>query len=161
MPVHNKVFLHQNKKGKSQFHRAPLLTGGPVLAVEVQIPSALALHMTSKNQPLPTPVTGVALIDTGATRSCVDNSVISGLGVQPVNIMNVLTANGKVQQHTYPAKLVFPADKFEVEFADAIGVDLGGQTAHGQSIIALIGRDLLSEWLFVYNGPLGTFSIAM
>jgi heterodisulfide reductase subunit C len=47
------------------------------LPVEVSIPTALAQVLAAQNQVSPPPATGIALIDTGATRSCVDSKIIS------------------------------------------------------------------------------------
>lgn len=160
MPVHNRFFLSQDAQGKAQFHPSPLHQQGPVLSVEVHIPSALATLLGQQNQPPPPPVTGLALIDTGATNSCVDRKVIQSLGVSPIGIIETGTAGGKVKQHLFPAKLNFPGEGFTAEFNATVGVDLSGQVAAGQNIIALIGRDLLTRWLLIYNGPAGLFTIA-
>lgn len=49
---------------------------------------------------------------------------------------------------------------FELEFSSAIGVNIQAQQVNNQPIIALLGRDILSRCLFVYNGTLGIFTIS-
>ncbi len=134
---------------------------GPVFPVEIAIPSALSRFLASQSQSIPSPVAGFALIDTGATRSCVYIHVISSLGVNPISITSLGTAGGRSQHHLYPAKFNFPAIKFEVEFGSVAGIDLSGQGVGNMQIIALIGRDVLSRCLLVYNGPKGSFSLAL
>lgn len=160
MPIHNKYFFRKKPDGSLEFHPGPLHKSGPVLPIEIHIPTALAAHYDKQNQTPPSPGTGLALIDTGATNSAVDKKIISSLSVKPVGVIDVGTASGIVQQETYPAKLSFPVEKIEVEFSRMAGVDLGGQTVDDQPIIALIGRDLLTRWVLIYNGPGGWFTIA-
>lgn len=134
---------------------------GPVLPVEVAVPSALSKLLAQQGQNIPSPISGFVLIDTGATRSCVHIDVVSKLGVNPIGIIELATASGKSQHHLYPAKFNFPAIKFQVEFSSLIGVDLRAQSIGGQKIIALMGRDLLAQCLLVYNGTKGSFTIAL
>ncbi|OGL39946.1 MAG: hypothetical protein A2043_01890 [Candidatus Schekmanbacteria bacterium GWA2_38_9] len=128
---------------------------------EIHIPSNLAIFLSKRRNTIPRPISGLALIDTGATSSCVDKGGISNLGVQPVGIVNTSTAGGKVKQNVYPAKLYFPVEKIWVEFSRATGVDIGDQTVDGKRIIALIGRDPLSRWVLIYNGPGGLFTLGI
>ncbi len=134
---------------------------GPVLQVEIAIPSVLSGFLSAQNQQIPAPKTGLALIDTGATRSCVDSQVISALGVNPIGITVLGTAKGRSRHHLYPAKFTFPAIRFEVEFGSVVGVDLSGQGAGNMQIIALVGRDVLSRCIFIYHGTKGSFTLAL
>jgi len=138
-----------------------LLRNGPVLPVEIAVPSALSRFLSARNQQIPGPVAGFALIDTGATRSCVDNQVISSLNVNPIGITTLGTARGRSQHHLYPAKFSFPAMRFEIEFGSVVGVDLSGQGVGKMQIIALIGRDVLSRCILIYHGIKGSFSLAL
>jgi hypothetical protein len=156
MPIYDGEFRTQ----KGEPGPAGLLQIGPVLPVEIAVPSALSKFLSAQNQPIPAPRTGLALIDTGATRSCVDSQVISSLGVNPIGITSLGTARGRSQHHLYPAKFNFPAIRFEMEFDSVVGVDLSGQGAGKIQIIALIGRDVLSRCILIYYGTKGSFSLA-
>jgi hypothetical protein len=70
MPVFN--FFHW-----SQQHGRTLTETGPLVAVEVGIPDALKQHLSGKGLPVPAPVAGFALVDTGASSTAVDNSVFT------------------------------------------------------------------------------------
>ena len=66
MPVFNSQFFENNPSGGHKLSPTTLANLGPVLAVSVSIPQALADLYTRQQIPLPSPITGVALIDTGA-----------------------------------------------------------------------------------------------
>ncbi|HHT9141405.1 MAG: aspartyl protease family protein [Planctomycetes bacterium] len=131
-----------------------------MLEVEIAVPSALVQYLTTQNLSIPPSVSGFALIDTGATRSCIDEQAVSTLGVNPIGTTTTMTAAGPVQQSLYPARLRFPVHGFEVEFNSAIGVNLKGQGVGDKPLIALIGRDILAKTVFIYNGFGGFFTFA-
>jgi len=161
MPVFNSQFFENNPSGGHKPSPTTLANLGPVLAVSVSIPQALADLYTRQQIPLPSPITGVALIDTGATRSCVHSPIMSNLGVNPIGVVTSGTAAGPVPHNLFPAHFTFPAARIDIDFAAVVGVDLAGQIINGQQLISLIGRDVLSMGIFVYNGPMGAFSFAM
>lgn len=134
---------------------------GPILGVEVSIPKELADLLTAEKKAIPSLKAGYALIDTGATRSGVDHSIITELGVQPVGVAKTLTAGGEVEQNLFPAHFRFPGENIDIDFSSVLGVNLKGQNVNGQPIIALLGRDILSRFVLIYNGPGGFFSIAL
>jgi len=160
MPIHNHFFRRPNQGQEP----APegLLGAGPLLQVQVEVPQALAAYLSGQGQPIPAPQSGWALIDTGATRTCVDKDVLTKLGVKPTGTIKTGTAAGQVEQLLFPAKLSFPAaGNFQVEFGSVIAVDLRGQAVAGANVVVLVGRDVLSHCLLVYNGPAGIFTLAM
>ncbi len=161
MPVFNSQFFENDPSGGHRLGPAILAHLGPVLAVSVSIPQALADLYTRQRIPLPTPVTGMALLDTGATKSCVHGPVMGQLGVNPIGVVIGLTAAGQARQNLFPAHFTFPSARIDIDFTSVTGVDLTGQIINGQQLIALIGRDVLSMGIFVYNGPLGAFSFAI
>jgi Aspartyl protease len=103
----------------------------------------------------------VALIDTGASITSIDQSVFASLGVNPVGTAQVGTAGGQQQQSTFPAKFSFPGTGLPtIESPAALGCNLSGQVVGGNRVIALIGRDLLANCVLVYNGAVGMFSLS-
>jgi hypothetical protein len=107
----------------------------------------------------------MAIVDTGASISAVDATVIARLGVQPVGTANVGTAGGIQTQSTYPARLSFPGTNLpSMEFNSLLGANLGGQVITGPmpgNLIVLLGRDVLEHFVFIYNGPNGMFTLAL
>ena len=102
MPVHN-VFPHGLPVGAPQDLLAAM---GLLLAVEINVPQSLANVLTSHGATLPQPVTGGALIDTGATSCCVEESLVQGLGLQPIGQVNVCGQSGLKLQNVYLASRV-------------------------------------------------------
>jgi hypothetical protein len=134
---------------------------GPLLQIEVAVPEALASYLGSQNLPIPSPQVGWALIDTGASKTCVDDRILVALGVKPTGTIETGTAGGKTTRLKYPARLSWPSGKLVMDFGSVIGVDLRGQKVADKDIIALLGRDVLSHCLLVYNGPGAVFSVAV
>jgi hypothetical protein len=138
-----------------------LAVTGPVLEVQIEIPSALAQSLQAANSPIPSPVTGIALIDTGASITSIDASVATRLGLNPNGVATVGTAGGARQQPTYQARLSFPGTPLPgFEHPRVLGCDLTGQMVNQQPIIALIGRDYLLHCVFVYSGGAGSWSLS-
>src|SRR5438093_11544135 len=100
MPVHN-VFPLGLPHGTPQDLLAAM---GLLLPVEINVPQVLATILTSQGTTLPQPVTGDALIDTGATSCCVEESLVQGLGLQPVGQVNVCGQSGLKIQNVYLAR---------------------------------------------------------
>ncbi|MGH2493204.1 MAG: hypothetical protein ACRDIV_00700 [Ktedonobacteraceae bacterium] len=160
MPVYNSQFFEDDPGGDHRISPTVLANFGPILTVSVSIPQALADLYARQQIPLPSPITGIALIDTGATRSCVHGPIMTALGVNPIGVVNSGTVAGQALHNLFPAHFMFPAARIDIDFAAVVGVDLAGQIINNQQLIALIGRDVLSSGIFVYNGPMGTFSLA-
>ena len=156
MPVCSRFYLLQQPTGQT-FHPGPLMADGPWLDVEVHVPKAFEDLLVQQGKPVPKPISGRALIDTGASISAVDDSIITSLGVQPVGVTQVNTPSGSAQQNQYPVRFTFPGSGLpDLSVHQAIGSVL-----KGQGIIALIGRDAMSSLILVYNGPGGHITLAI
>jgi hypothetical protein len=142
---------------------SPILAAtGAFTHADVAPPAAVASSIIASGQAPPASRTGVALIDTGATLTCVHEPDLIALGLNPVSTVTSGTAAGPVQQSIYVARLTFPQFGWSGDLAVA-GVDLTGQqvkTSPPQSIVALLGRNILSSWTLVWNGPGGFWSVA-
>lgn len=161
MPVYNHFSLQVTPQG-NQINPNVLITTGPIIPVEISIPTALAESFTKSNTPIPQPKSGWVLIDTGATTSCVDDDVITQLGVNPIGRSKIQNSGGEQEVNIFPAHMRFPnIQNFELEFASAIGVNIQAQKVNDQPIIALLGRDILSKCVLVYNGTLGMFTLCL
>jgi hypothetical protein len=115
---------------------------GPVIQVLVEVPPALAAALQSANLPVPTPVHGLALIDTGATKSAVAETIAQSLGIQPSGVVNVGTAAGMRQQSVYSARFSFPGSSLPpIEFAQLT------------SLLSLEGQSWVSGRLPQLPGP--------
>lgn len=165
MPIYNQGF-HQVPQAGAVLplpHPQALQGTGPVIQVQVEVPTALATQLQHTGQTVPQPVLGYALIDTGASLSAVDATVIQQLGVQPVGVAHVGTAGGPQQQATCPARFSFPGSSLPaIDFNQLLGANLSGQLAlgAGNPLVALLGRDLLQHFVLIYNGPAAMFTLA-
>jgi len=96
------------------------------------------------------------LVDTGASMTCIDETVLLNLGIPRVGTAEVHTPSGTVEQGIYMCGLAFPGSGIP-----SIGqIAVVGSTLAGQNIIGLLGRNLLARGLLVYNGGAGHWSIA-
>jgi hypothetical protein len=161
MPVFSSQNFEKAPNGGIKLSPARLAQHGPIIDVAISIPQALAELYNKQNKALPSPVSGIGLIDTGATRSCVHDAIMKQLGVNPIGVANSGTAAGPVQHNLYPAHFTFPAANINIDFSSVVGVNLIGQNVDGKPIIALIGREVLSLGIFIYNGHTGAYSIAI
>jgi len=157
MPIFNRHFFDQEK---GIYSPAFLANVGPILDVEVNVPQALMDLSTTQNIPVPSPITGWALIDTGASRTCVDQAVLSSLMIKPISTVTMFSANGQAIHEICPTKLYFPSLKLSIDFGSVISVNLEGQDILDKPLIVLVGRDILSNTLFFYNGSSGLFVFA-
>jgi hypothetical protein len=159
MPIHNNFV----RDAQGNFHPAGLSSAGALFNIEIQLHPALAQALAQQNQPIPAGLPGMAMIDTGASGTCVHEPILQQLGINPVGVVQGLTAAGPVQQSLYPARLVFPATGWTFDVPNVVGVNLAGQVAQivpPQPIIALLGRDLLTAWTLTWNGPGGFWTVA-
>lgn len=158
MPIHNRHYVDSTSH---QHIPSALVAVGAILEVQIQIPKALSALLEAQNQVVPQPVTGFALIDTGATRTCADESSLSGLGINPIGMVSMGTAGGPTQCPLFPARLWFPSLNLGADFDSIVGVNLQGQAIQGQQLKVLIGRDILSRGLLIYSGNGGFFTLAL
>jgi hypothetical protein len=142
-----------------------LAATGPIIQVQIQAPQVLAQALQKAAAPLPPRVQGFALVDTGASISSADTSVLTQLGISQNGVALVGTAGGQQQQFTYAARLSFPGTAIPgFDRPKMLGCDLVGHMVFGipnARIIALIGRDILRLFAFVYNGSAGAWSLSI
>lgn len=162
MPTLNSFSFQQLPNQPIQPSPQGLAASGPLIQIQIEVPTALAESLRLGGLPIPNPVDGLALIDTGATLTSIHAPILVGLGIQPIGIANVGTAGGPQQQSTYPARFSFPGTALPgFEMARVMGCDLTGQVAPNQRpVVGLIGRDVLMNAILVYNGSAGMFSLS-
>jgi len=126
---------------------------GPTLAVDIGFDSNYA--------PGPVvPVPGIkgisALVDTGASESCIDNLLAAQLNLPIVDRRPISGVHGTQMANMYLAQVHVPSLNFTIYGAFA-GVDL---VAGGQPHSALIGRTFLQRFTMVYEGATGTVTLS-
>lgn len=140
-----------------QGSRVALAQVGPLVQVVVSMGRAYAKQLTIAGQMVPPPIGGNALIDTGASSTCIDDDVAQQLQLPAIDAIPIMSAShASTMQNVYPAHIEFSGSGIQIEAPRVIGAAL-----KGQSIIALIGRDVLQHAVLVYNGTMGTFSLSI
>ena len=79
---------------------------GPVVQVTVNVEQHIAQQLLQEGQVLPNPVSGLALLDTGATRTCIDETVAQSLHLPVVDVATIASAtHTSTQQNVYPIQI--------------------------------------------------------
>ena len=98
-----------------------------------------------------------ALVDTGATFSCIDNNLALSLGLPFVDRQNISGVGGEHELNVYLAHVIAPALRWG-QWGLFYGVKLAeGQQPHR----ALIGRFFLQTMMLIYDGRTGHVEIAV
>ncbi len=133
---------------------------GPLVDLFVGVSKAREGALKLASQPVPAPMRVRGLVDTGASGVCIDPSVITTLGLVPTGASTCYSpttgAKGEIK-NTYDIALylVHSSGHFLPSAVPAIESVLAVQ-----GFEVLIGRDILSNCLLVYDGPNGTFALA-
>jgi len=130
---------------------------GPVVQVTVNVEQHIAQQLLQEGQVLPTPVSGLALLDTGATRTCIDETVAQSLHLPVIDVATIASAtHASTQQNVYPIQIEVSGLPIKINAPKAIGVPLSVQ-----GLIVLIGRDVLQNCTLFYNGLTGSFTLSI
>ena len=135
---------------------AELLTFyGPTLLVNIGFDSD---HIYPSPTPPEPGVTGVeALVDTGASESCIDSVLAAQLNLPTVDRRDLAGPHGAEKVNIHLAQIIVPSLSFMI-YGRFAGVHL---KAGGMAHQALIGRTFLRNVTMVYEGLTGTVSISM
>jgi hypothetical protein len=130
-----------------------LRLNGPTLGVDI------GFDPTFKPIPGAVPVPGFrnlpALVDTGASESCIDNLLAATLKLPIVDRRFISGSAGSHLVNVYLAQVHVPALMFTI-YGPFAGVDLA---AGGQAHSALLGRLFLSAFTMIYEGRTGTVTL--
>jgi len=137
---------------------------GPILLAYIGVSEARAAALVLAGQPIPAPQQIRALVDTGASGTCVDPSVLQALALTPTGnaVVNTPTTGQQPQQaDAYDVSLFVPGSlatdtPLTIPTLQIISAELLAQ----QGFHALIGRDVLAGCILVYNGPMSQFILA-
>lgn len=130
-----------------------LVQYGPTLLVDIGFDQ----NRQASDQGLPDlAVKGVrALVDTGATTSCIDSGLAMQLNLPIIDRQRIGGVGGVHEVNMHLAHIVIPGLHKYIDGAFA-GVDLA---AGGQPHVALIGRTFLQHFTLIYEGRTGSVSI--
>lgn len=124
--------------------------GGPVLDAWIGVSHARRTALQSASQPIPAPSQVRALIDTGASDTCIDPSVLKALGLSPIGqclVNTPTTGNVAETRDQYDISLVILHPQKLAPFVRSAMPVICTELFATQGIHALIGRDILRECL--------------
>ena len=145
MPTTNCGFGNQT----GQSGRDALALYGPTLWVQIGLDPAFLPGLSNPDLP---PENHPALVDTGATESCIDSALALVLHLPIVDRQEVVGIHGADTVNCHLAQIYVPTLNFTV-YGLFAGVPL---RAGGQPHFALIGRDFLLNFTMTYEGRTGT-----
>jgi hypothetical protein len=133
---------------------------GPITDFRVGLSPAEAKALRVDGKSIPDAVLCRGLIDTGSDCTCVAVEIIKTLGVTPTGITDAYVAGNpvpqKVQTYALGIHIVHPTGTFTLPgLISAPGFDMSQM-----GIEALIGRDVLKNCFFFYNGAANRFAMA-
>jgi hypothetical protein len=142
----------------------PTLTGsigpwGPTINVKVMQSNQRVRALKKAGLPFSSPCVVPGLIDTGASVSALDESIVTLLGLAPRNIISIHTPSTGA---AYEKRMTFEA---LVVIGETLGKPLSRTIAviscelATQGFLALIGRDLLQYCRLIYDGPQNSFTL--
>lgn len=128
---------------------------GPLIQISVTIEQNAGSALTARGIPLPGPKSGLALIDTGASNTCVDDQIARELGLPVIDVASMQSASHEKHPcNIYPIQIITPI--ITLNAPRAMGAALSSQ-----GLIVLIGRDVLQHCTLYYNGPVGQFTLSL
>lgn len=134
-----------------------LVALGPIVDVIPSPHSAIVQQLHAQGITSPPTVSGKALIDTGASITCVDLQAIATLKAPVVGQIQISSAShAATTQQLYPIHLQVTGMNISMDAPRCAGAPLAAQ-----GIVALLGRDALRTCVFIYNGVGGHFTLAV
>jgi predicted aspartyl protease len=136
-----------------------LVQMGPRIQIRISLGDQFASELVKLGKPVPPPVDGHALIDTGAGSTCIDEEAAKSLNLSVIDVVSMASAShAATKANVYPAKLEILGlpQPIVINASRAIGAPL-----KVQGLIALIGRDVLQHCTLIYNGGIGSITLCI
>jgi hypothetical protein len=126
---------------------------GPVIELQI-IPTTLYSENTDNATNNPSNKV-LAMIDTGAMSSVVQQGICEKLKLNPTGMVSMTTPSSEdVQCYQYDISLLFPSNVF------LENITVTEAPLQGQHIQLLVGRDVLQHGVFIYNGYDNSFTLS-
>jgi len=127
---------------------------GPIVEIKLAMGQINEDSLRAAGARIPTPAQTLAMIDTGASSTVVDDNLIKGLNLNPISATLVSTASeSDILCYEYALRFIFPNDVIVETTVIAISLD-------SQHVQCLIGRDVLSRAVFIYTGHNNSFTLS-
>jgi len=145
MPLIDAGFI--DKDGKADAPRLEIF--GPTVEVTV-------IHSFSEDTGDPKSKTVSALVDTGASETCIDEALANELGLPIVDVREIGSAHGSNTHNVYMAYVNIPQLDI-IQYGKFTGVNLKDG---GQQHECLLGRTFLRDTIMIYDGYRAQVTIA-
>ena len=119
---------------------------GPIIEVVIYPSVPIYNKLKAEGKQIPSKKV-IALIDTGASGSCINDSIAGESNLIARDVTTVCTPSGTAQQKIYDLGFSMPSLHPTIFPILALGANLEAQPYN-----ALIGRDILSNCTLIYNG---------
>jgi hypothetical protein len=108
MPVHTSISIGVSPKTGVALEPGILQAEGPVLQCAVMLDTRRAQAVARSGSAVPPPKSGKLLIDTGASMTSIERTILQELGIPSIGDCQVRTPSGGETQQIYPCGLVSP-----------------------------------------------------
>ncbi len=128
---------------------------GPTLDIRLEPVLGVQEILRAEGQAVPS-VKLLGMIDTGASGTLVQSAVFPQLGIESSTSVRLRTAStvAPLLRGKFRVRVVLtPTVAFEVDAVEGALI--------GQNVQCLIGRDILEEVIFTYDGPNSRFSVTL
>src|SRR6266511_2720190 len=161
MPVLHSQYSGQSLNSAGEVIPIPpamaLAGRGPVLNVTIAVADQVAQELVKQGKPVQPAVSGVGLIDTGASTTCVDDETARQLQLPVIDVVSMQSAShASHPANVYPIRINIAGFPVGINAPRATGAAL-----KAQGLIALIGRDVLVACTLHYNGMAGQITLAI
>jgi len=130
---------------------------GPVVQVAVTLEQAFAGTLIQQGKSVPQPITGLALIDTGASNTCIDDEAARSINLPVIDVGSMHSASHtKIPSNIYPVQIEIIG--FPIQFRSPRTM---GASLKEQGLLMLLGRDLLQRCTLFYNGGSGQITLSI
>ena len=133
---------------------------GALLNMQLSISGPRIEALQANDAPVPDMMTVKGLVDTGASCTCIDPSVVESLDLSRIGTTNAVTpSTGSKPQSVNQYEigvLIYSSSQEQPMVVPIIGVI--EMPLINQGFHAIIGRDILSQCLLVYDGRNQTYS---
>ena len=145
-----------DRQGRTIAAPAGLTQSRPLVSVTLMISDSHRQIWVQQATSVQEAINGFALIDTGASRTCIGQSAATRAGLPVIDRAMMTSASHATHEvPLYGGKLVISGfSAIDLEFAMGANLD-------GLNLIVLIWRDLLQAVVLVYNSTDGSISLSI
>lgn len=138
-------------------------SNGPMLNAVVGVSDARSAAMIAEGEQPPDPIVLRGLVDTGASCTCVDPVHVEKLGIPPTGsttLMTPSTGKNPVTVDQYDVSLAIYSSVVQSPCRIQNLPIVPAELKEKQGFDILIGRDVLSRCVLIYNGFSGVYTLA-